>query len=330
VVGVGSGAPGSSVVGVMTVTGVAGAGAGAACAACDGRANDRVSASPVTHHAAWRPRGRGGARARAGRAAMAPQALRTVSSRARRSTAPPTRGATGAVSSTGGISVSWMSETLCSVTPSSRPFSPARTSSTEAFLPTCWRDRTCSWYGAAVVRTPARPSRPRATRASTAMRATTKPRETTSRRRRPATDTLGISALRTWWRGAAPLGASALRPLPAAHDLGDPHAELVVDDHDFAARDERAVDEQVDGAVGRAVELDHVADGQAKQVAHAEAGAAEHGGHRHLHVAEQVERRRVHLPERARPDVTVTEDRLERQFGHGSGQDQQAGGASGD
>src|SRR3954468_2242130 len=62
---------------------------------------------------------------------------------------------------------------------------------------------------------------------------------------------------------AAPLG---VRRAPA-DDLGDAYAELVVDDDDLAARDQRAVDQQVDGAAGHPVELDDRSRRQGQEVA---------------------------------------------------------------
>src|SRR5690606_34890616 len=86
-------------------------------------------------------------------------------------------------------------------------------------------------------------------------------------------------------RTSRPL-ASATGPL---QQLGDPHAELVVDHDDVAARHEAVVDEHVDGGAGGAVELHDAALAEAQQVADLEAHAPQLDGDDEVDVGEQVE-----------------------------------------
>ncbi len=53
----------------------------------------------------------------------------------------------------------------------------------------------------------------------------------------------------------------------AVEDLGDAQAVLLVDDDDLAARDGAAVDEQVGGLAGEALERDDGADAQVERLA---------------------------------------------------------------
>ena len=83
---------------------------------------------------------------------------------------------------------------------------------------------------------------------------------------------------------------SAFGSSPAALDqVGDPDAELAVDDDDLAAGDEAAVDQDVDGGVGGAVELQDGAGLEAQQVPQRHAQAADLDGHLDRDVGEQRE-----------------------------------------
>ena len=89
-------------------------------------------------------------------------------------------------------------------------------------------------------------------------------------------------------------GPSAMvRTVLGADDLGDAHAVLLVEDDDLAVGDDRAVDEDVDGAAGDAVELDDRARAQLEHVGHGQAGAAQLGGDPHLDAAQQRQRVRA-------------------------------------
>ena len=53
-------------------------------------------------------------------------------------------------------------------------------------------------------------------------------------------------------------------PPGVAHDLGDAHPKALVDDHDFAVRDEAVVDQDVDRLAGQSIELHDRAGSQAQ------------------------------------------------------------------
>src|SRR4051794_25037850 len=70
--------------------------------------------------------------------------------------------------------------------------------------------------------------------------------------------------------------ASCSAPLRLDH-FGHRDAKLLLDQHDFAARDEAVVDVDVDCFADLAVELEHRAGSEPQEVADVHAGAAEHG-----------------------------------------------------
>ena len=72
-------------------------------------------------------------------------------------------------------------------------------------------------------------------------------------------------------------------------DFRHRHAELVLDQHHFAARDQAVVDVDVDRLADLAVELQHGAGPELEQLADVHAGAAEHGGDLHRHVEHRFE-----------------------------------------
>src|SRR2546423_13256638 len=74
------------------------------------------------------------------------------------------------------------------------------------------------------------------------------------------------------WYSAARCSA----PLCLDH-LGHRDAQLLLDQHDFTARDEAIVDVDVDCLADLAVKLEHRAGSEPQQVADIHAGAAEHG-----------------------------------------------------
>src|SRR3954466_486849 len=67
------------------------------------------------------------------------------------------------------------------------------------------------------------------------------------------------------------------------------HAEFVLDQHDFTARDQPVVDVDVDRLADLAVEFKHGAGAEAQQIADVHAGAAEHGRHLNRHVEHRFE-----------------------------------------
>src|SRR5690242_2035427 len=67
------------------------------------------------------------------------------------------------------------------------------------------------------------------------------------------------------------------------------HAELVLDQHDFAARHQAVVDVDVDGFADAAVEFEHGARTELKQLTDIHLGTAEHGGNLHRHVEHSLE-----------------------------------------
>src|SRR5699024_2809102 len=72
------------------------------------------------------------------------------------------------------------------------------------------------------------------------------------------------------------------------HDLGDPHRVVLVDDDDVTTGDESAVDHDVGGAAGGAVELEDGPGGEGQDVAQRHAGAADLGGERELDVVQDA------------------------------------------
>ena len=72
-------------------------------------------------------------------------------------------------------------------------------------------------------------------------------------------------------------------------DLGDPQAELLVDDHDLAARDRLAVDQQVDGLAGQPVQRDDRAGAERERLADRHPRAADLHGQLDGDVAQAVE-----------------------------------------
>ena len=72
-------------------------------------------------------------------------------------------------------------------------------------------------------------------------------------------------------------------------DFRHGHAELVLDQHHLAARDQAVVDVDVDRLADLAVELQHGAGAELEQVADLHAGAAEHRRHLHRHVEHRFE-----------------------------------------
>ena len=68
------------------------------------------------------------------------------------------------------------------------------------------------------------------------------------------------------WRALCPTRRAVPRRA-RRDDLGDPQAELLVDHHDLAARDRPAVDQQVDGLAGQAVERDDRARAERQRLA---------------------------------------------------------------
>src|SRR5690348_7987305 len=77
--------------------------------------------------------------------------------------------------------------------------------------------------------------------------------------------------------------------LGGADHVGQADAELLVDHHHLAVRDQRAVDEHVQRLAGGAVQLHHRALVQLQQVADADAGAADLHGQGHRHVEDHVQ-----------------------------------------
>src|SRR4051794_12773532 len=82
--------------------------------------------------------------------------------------------------------------------------------------------------------------------------------------------------------------AGASRPLRLDHFRHGP-AEFLLDQHDFAARDQPVVDVDVDRLADLAVELEHCTRAEPQQVADVHPGAAEHGGDLHRHVEYRFE-----------------------------------------
>src|SRR5215211_4696751 len=72
-------------------------------------------------------------------------------------------------------------------------------------------------------------------------------------------------------------------------DFSHGDAELLLDQHDFAARDQPVVDVDVDRLADLAVELEHCTRAEPQQVADVHAGAPEHGGDLHRHVEYRFE-----------------------------------------
>src|SRR5438270_5099021 len=72
-------------------------------------------------------------------------------------------------------------------------------------------------------------------------------------------------------------------PLRLDH-FGHRDAQLLLDQHDFTARDEAIVDVDVDCLADLAVELEHSTGAEPQQVADVHAGAAEHGRHLYRYV----------------------------------------------
>src|SRR6266550_3464666 len=98
-------------------------------------------------------------------------------------------------------------------------------------------------------------------------------------------------------------GVAARRPLPASGErekearsvrnasasfrldhFRHGHAELLLDQHDFAARDQPIIDVDVNRLADLAVELEHCAGAEPQEIADIHAGAAEHGRDLHRHV----------------------------------------------
>ena len=79
------------------------------------------------------------------------------------------------------------------------------------------------------------------------------------------------------------------QPRAGVEDLGDPQAEVLVDDDDLAAGDQPAVDQQVGRAAGGAVQLEDVAGGEREQVADGHPGAAELDGHLHVDAVQHLD-----------------------------------------
>ena len=76
-------------------------------------------------------------------------------------------------------------------------------------------------------------------------------------------------------------------------DLGDPQAEVLVEDDDLAAGDQAAVDQQVGRAAGGAVQLEDGAGGEGEQVAHGHPGPAELDGDLHVDAVQHLDATRV-------------------------------------
>ena len=72
-------------------------------------------------------------------------------------------------------------------------------------------------------------------------------------------------------------------------DFRHGHAELVLDQHHFAARHQAVVDVDVDGLADAAVEFEHGAGPELQQLADVHPGAAEHGRDLHRHVEHRFE-----------------------------------------
>ena len=91
-------------------------------------------------------------------------------------------------------------------------------------------------------------------------------------------------------------------------DFGHGHAELVLDQHHFAAGHQPVVDVDVDRFADLAVELQHAAGPEPEQLADVHAGAAQHRRNLHRHVEHRFEigrravRRFVGLRQRRRID----------------------------
>jgi hypothetical protein len=75
--------------------------------------------------------------------------------------------------------------------------------------------------------------------------------------------------------------------LVAVDDLGDPYAELVVQDDDLAAGDQRAVDQHVDQSTGRPVHLDDAAGSKGEQVLDRHGGPGQLDRDLHLDAVQQ-------------------------------------------
>src|SRR5947209_10250052 len=93
-----------------------------------------------------------------------------------------------------------------------------------------------------------------------------------------------ISQYPSWYSGAD----TASAPLRLDH-FRHGHAELLLDQHDLAARDQPVVDVDVDRLADCAVELEHGAGSEPQQVADIHPGAAEHGRDLHRHVEHRFE-----------------------------------------
>src|SRR5204862_2400338 len=72
-------------------------------------------------------------------------------------------------------------------------------------------------------------------------------------------------------------------------DFRHGHAELFLDQHDFAACDQPVVDVDVDRLADLAIELQHGAGSELQQLADIHAGAPEHGRHLHRDVEYRLE-----------------------------------------
>src|SRR5205814_56042 len=85
------------------------------------------------------------------------------------------------------------------------------------------------------------------------------------------------------------MGSPSVLALLGLDDFGHRHAELVFDQHDFAAGHQTVVDVDVDGFADLAVELQHGARPEPKQIADVHAGASEHGRDLHRDVEHRFE-----------------------------------------
>ena len=71
-----------------------------------------------------------------------------------------------------------------------------------------------------------------------------------------------------------------------ADHLDHAHAEILIDNHDFAPRDESVVHKDVNRLAGEPVELDHGARTEAQDLRHLKLRPAEFDGHVHLQPGE--------------------------------------------
>jgi hypothetical protein len=71
----------------------------------------------------------------------------------------------------------------------------------------------------------------------------------------------------------------AIHPLSITlDDFGHCHAKPILDENDFASRDETVIDEDIDGFADLAIEFNNSAGGDLEKISHTHPGIAKNGG----------------------------------------------------